>query len=306
MKIAFFGTASFAVPTLERLSDSIIIVVSQPDRQSGRGLKLQSSPVKQATIRLGLPVETPEKCRSAEFIERIRNEDFDLLLVAAYGQILPQALLDATKFGAINLHGSILPMYRGAAPIQRAIQNGETETGVTLMQMDKGMDTGDIIAIGKCSIEPDETYGDLETKLGLIAATMALEWMPKIVSGSISKVPQNNEEATYAPKVKRNEGELSFSGDVSTEYNRFRAFTPSPGAFLMTKFGRLKLAEIRMSEVRGKPGTILKRTPYPLVALECGSLSLIAVSPEGRPRMRGSDWLNGVRLKEGDSLLPSG
>ncbi len=306
MKIAFFGTASFAVPTLERLSDSISLVVSQPDRQSGRGLKLQCSPVKQAAIQLGLPVETPEKCRSAEFIERIRSEEFDVLLVAAYGQILPQALLEAARCGAINLHGSILPKYRGAAPIQRAIQNGEAETGVTLMQMDRGMDTGDIISISTCPIEPDETYGEVELKLGGIAAKLAQDWMPKIVSGNYSRTPQNSVEATYAPKVERIEGELSFSGDVSIEYNRFRAFTPSPGAFLVTKLGRLKLAEVRNSEETGIPGTILRRSPDPIVAFEGGSLIFVAVSPEGKPRMRGLDWLNGVRLKEDDSLLPSG
>jgi|CXWL01.1.fsa_nt_gi methionyl-tRNA formyltransferase len=306
MRIAFFGTASFAVPTLERLADSISLVVSQPDRATGRGMKLHSSPVKQAAISLGLPVETPEKCRASEFIERIREEKFDALLVAAYGQILPESLLEAARCGAINLHGSILPKYRGAAPIQRSILNGDTETGVTLMQMDKGMDTGDIIAFAKCPIEPQETYGDIETKLGFLAAITAAEWLPRVVSGDYSRTAQNSEDATHAPKVDRSEGELSFLRNVDSEYNRFRAFTPSPGAFLMTRFGRLKLIETRKSELCGMAGTILKRSPEPIIAFEGGSLCLISVSPDGKPRMRGSDWLNGVRLKEGDPLLPSG
>src|SRR5262249_18938452 len=153
---------TFAVPALQELKDHISLVVTQPDRPSGRGMRMHSSPVKEAALEIGLPVETPEKSRAPEFVERLQSENADALVVASYGQILSQRVLDSAKRGGINLHGSILPKYRGAAPIQRAILDGEPETGITLMQMDKGMDSGDIIAIERTPIGSDETYGELQ------------------------------------------------------------------------------------------------------------------------------------------------
>lgn len=304
MRIVFFGTAGFAVPALEALASHVALVVSQPDRPSGRGMKLKASPVKVRAVELGLEVSTPEKCRAPEFVERIRSLEADALLVAAYGQILSQPLLDAAKRGGINLHGSVLPKYRGAAPIQRAILAGEVETGVTLMQMDRGMDTGDVIAIQTCPIGGDETYGELEAKLGQLAAEMATEWLPRVVMGEYPRTPQDSDAATYAPKVGRAEAELIPLRPASTEYNRFRAFTPSPGAFMNTRVGRIKLLAMRPSSLeKGAPGTIIESRTSLVIAFEDGSLELLQVQPEGKKGMSGREFANGMRFEAGTSIL---
>lgn len=302
MRLVYFGTADFAVPALRELKDSIVLVVSQPDRPSGRGLTLKPSPVKQAAIELGLPVETPEKSRAPEFVDSIRSLNADVLVVAAYGQILSQAMLESAKRGAVNLHGSILPKYRGAAPIQRCLLHGDAETGVTLMQMDKGMDTGGVIAVERTAIDPNETAGDLFDRLASLAGKMAKNWMGNICEGNYSVVPQDEESATMAPKVTRDETALRVDGSVRAEYNRFRAFTPFPGAFLDTKLGRLKLDECRLSEQGGATGTVLSVRPELIVAFNGGSLILRRVRPEGKKAMSGSDWANGARLSVGDCL----
>jgi methionyl-tRNA formyltransferase len=303
MKLVFFGTARFAVPALEAVKDSVSLVVSQPDRPSGRGMKLQPSPVKLRALELGLPVETPEKSRAPEFSERVRSEGADALLVAAYGQILSQSLLDSATHGGINLHGSLLPKYRGAAPIQRAVLNGETETGVTVMQMDKGMDTGDMIAFNRLTILPDETYGELETRLGSLGAEMAREWMPRIAAGEYQRQPQNHEAATMAPKVEKAEAELVTDRDALGEYNRFRAFTPSPGAFIRSRWGILKITTARLSPETGTPGTILVAGASVVIAFASGAIEVLELQPEGKKRMSGRDFANGMRLRPGMSLI---
>lgn len=300
MKLVYFGTSEFAVPALRRLAPSISLVVSQPDRPTGRGMRVQSSPVKLAALELGLPVETPEKCRAPEFVERIRSENADALLVAAYGQILPTSLLESAKFGAINLHGSILPLYRGAAPIQRCIQNGDTETGVTLMKMDKGMDTGDILTISTTAIHPDETYTELHLRLADLAADLAERDLEAVLAGKIQPEAQNHELATYAPKVEKAEAELHFGNSVRDEYNRFRAFTAVPGAFVKTKFGVLKLREVKLTEGPGKPGEVLQIRPELTIAFAGRALKFITVQPEGKAPMPGSAWANGIRLQPGE------
>ncbi|MBX3119979.1 MAG: methionyl-tRNA formyltransferase [Fimbriimonadaceae bacterium] len=302
MKLVYFGTGIFAVETLRVLREHVSLVVTQPDRPSGRGMKLQSSPVKRMAQELGLPVESPEKCRAPEFVERLRSESADALVVASYGQILSQAVLDSATRGGINLHGSILPAYRGAAPIQRCLLNGDLETGVTLMQMDKGMDTGDMIAIGRTPLHPDETYSELEIRLSDLAAQMALQWMPRIVDADYPRTPQNHEQATMAPKVTKAEAELRVTKNVLQEYNRYRAFTGAPGAFIATRFGLLKLTQVRREETTGKPGTVVSMNPDLEIAFEGGSLRLIEVQPEGKKRMSGRDFANGARLKIGDRL----
>jgi methionyl-tRNA formyltransferase len=265
-------------------------------------MRLQPSPVKLAATDLGLPVETPEKSRAPEFVDRLRELGADFLLVASYGQILSQAVLDSAKYGGINLHGSILPEYRGAAPIQRCILDGRTETGVSLMHMDKGMDTGDIASIERTPIDLDETYGELQDRLAGIAAAMAVRGLPLIWKGDAPRMPQDNERATTAPKVSKEEAELCFGRQAITEYNRFRAFTPSPGAFLAIRTGVLKLAVTRFSTCLGEPGTVVAVHPFLVVAFQNGALELREVQPEGKKRMSGKDYANGARLKKGDRL----
>jgi methionyl-tRNA formyltransferase len=302
MKIVYFGTSDFAVPALRALAKDVILVISQPERPSGRGGKLIPSPVKQAALELGLPVETPEKAKSTAFIDSIAALEADLIVVAAYGQILTSRLLASAKHGSVNLHGSILPKYRGAAPIQRSVLEGFTETGVTLIQMDKGMDTGDIIDIAKTAIYPDETYGELQTRLSHIAAEQISRLAP--LMGTLSKTPQDHEYATYAAKIERSECELSCSLDVNAEYNRFRAFTPAPGAFIITSHGRLRLHEMRRSDANGTPGEVLRLNPF-TIGFTGGALELITVQPEGKPKMKGQEWANGARLKIGTNILPA-
>jgi methionyl-tRNA formyltransferase len=302
VRLVFFGTGEFAVPALKAVADKVVLVVTQPDRPSGRGMSLKPSAVKLAAQELGLPIATPERARNPDFVEEIRELKPDALIVASYGQILSQSLLDTAREGGINLHGSILPKFRGAAPIQRAIQSGESESGVTLMQMDKGMDTGDIIDIARCSIGPEETYGELQEKLGLIAANLITNWIGRIDKDDYPRQPQNHGEASIAPKVSKEEAELKFEGNALDEFNRYRAFAPSPGPFVRIRSENLRLHKLELSAERGSPGTVLALKPFPLIAFNEGSLALVEVQPEGKKRMSGRDWANGARLQVGQNL----
>jgi methionyl-tRNA formyltransferase len=299
MKIVYFGTSDFAVPALRVLAPHVILVVSQPDRPAGRGMKL--SAVKQVALELDLPVETPEKARDPEFVERIANLHPDVLVVAAYGQILSVKLLETATRGGVNLHGSILPKYRGAAPIQRAIFAGESETGVTLMQMAKGMDTGDMIDITQTSIGDHETYGELQTRLSELAAVQIGEWINRIVAGEYPRIEQDHEKATHAAKIDRAETELRF--DMPDAYLRFRAFTPNPSCFLNTVNGRLKLVAARTVTGHQKAmlGEIISVSPL-VVHFAQGAIELTMVQPEGKVKQSGSDWANGQRLTVGNLL----
>ncbi|MBS1724970.1 MAG: methionyl-tRNA formyltransferase [Armatimonadetes bacterium] len=303
MKLAFFGTADFAVPALERLAPHIELVVTQPDRPSGRGLELRPSPVKSRAEELGLTVVAPVKCRTPEFVDEFRSHSFDASVVAAYGQILPVSLLEASRQGAINLHGSILPFYRGAAPIQRCILNGDSVTGVTLMQMDKGMDTGDVIAVEKTVIGAEETAGELFERLARMAGNLADEWMPRICAGDYPRTPQDDSLATLAPKVEKGEAELSFERSAKQEHDRYRAFTPHPGAFVRTRFGALRINKCMRTDGHPiGPGVVTAVRPNLTVSFSDGLLAFVEVSPEGKKRMGGSDFANGAHLSVGDCL----
>ncbi len=299
MKVVYFGTAEFAVAPLRAVAEHVALVISQPDRHSGRGLRLQPSPVKVAALELGLPIETPERARDPSFEDLLRGLRPDVLLVAAYGQILSQSVLDCAVRGGINLHGSILPKYRGAAPIQRALLAGEQETGITLMQMDKGMDSGDIIEIIGTPIGVDETYGELQAKLSSMAAELAKKWLPQIATGDYPRTPQIHELATLAPKIEKSEGEINFELPGNSEYNRFRAFTPSPGAYFMSPDIPVRVLSCRLAEASSHPGTIVQTSPDLVVSLSQGALRLIELQPAGKKPMSGRDWANGMRLKTG-------
>ncbi|CAN5410879.1 methionyl-tRNA formyltransferase [soil metagenome] len=302
MRLVFFGTGTFAVPALRAMADHVALVVTQPDAPSGRGGRLTPSATKLAALELGLTVETPEKARSKEFRERIESLEADALLVASYGQILSERLLNSAKRGGINLHGSILPRWRGAAPIQRSIEAGDPETGITLMQMDRGMDTGDSIEIVRTPIGPEETYGELQNRLAGIAAAMAVEWMPRIVAGDYERTPQSEEGVTIAPKIEKAEAELSFERDAKGEHDRFRAFSPNPGPFLRTTNGQWKLHRVGLAQGSGEPGEVLALNPL-TVAFKNGALALEEVQPEGKKRMSGRDAANGARLRPGSRLI---
>ncbi|MCW5943843.1 MAG: methionyl-tRNA formyltransferase [Fimbriimonadaceae bacterium] len=303
MTVVYFGTGDFAVPALRAVASAVALVVAQPDRPSGRGMTLRPTPVKAAALELGLEVATPESCREEAFVQRVRILRPDVLLVASYGQLMPVRLLEAARCGGINLHGSILPRYRGAAPIQRAIQAGETETGVSLMQMAKGMDTGDIIAIERTPIDPDETAGELFERLAVLAARMALGWLPRLSVGDYPRTPQDEADASLAPKIEPVEGRIRCERDAKPEYDRFRAFTPSPGAYIESVHGRIRLVRARRSEGSGEPGTVLSVAPVLTVACRTGALELHEVRPQGKTGMTGRDFVNGARLAVGSRLV---
>jgi len=304
MRVAFFGTAAFAVPTLRRIAGDVVLVVTQPDRPSGRGLSLRPSAVKQAASELGLEIATPAKCRDPEFVAQIAAIDLDLLVVVAYGQILSQALLDASRRGGFNLHGSLLPKYRGAAPIQWAILNGERTTGVTLMQMDRGMDTGDIVATRETPIGTDETAGELGSRLAAIGAELVAEWLPSLAAGDYPRTPQDHTLATYAPKLTKADAELRFEMAAASAYDRFRATTPAPGAFVSSRFGPVRILAARLLREPGDspPGTVVRTSPELAVAFADGCLAFLTVQPSGKGPMSGHDFANGYRLRPGDRV----
>jgi methionyl-tRNA formyltransferase len=300
VSIVYFGTGEFAVPSLMALAEHISLVVTQPDRESGRGMRQNPSPVKKKAVELGLRISTPERARNPEFLSEVAAESPDFLLVASYGQILPTGLLDTGRNGGINLHGSLLPKYRGAAPIQRAILEGESVTGVTLMQMDKGMDTGDVIDRADTPIGADETYGELQERLATMAAAMAVKWFHRLRVGEYPRAKQPEQGFSIAHKVAKEEAELRFDMTAEEAYRRFRAFSPSPGPFLMTRAGRLRIGIARLGKGDAEAGTVL----YPnLVAFKQGCIELVEVQPEGKKRMTGRDFFNGARLRTGDSLV---
>jgi methionyl-tRNA formyltransferase len=303
VRLVYFGTSSFAVPALERLAPQVLLVVTQPDRPSGRGMEMRPSAVRVVAERLGLDIATPEKVRDPEFVERLRGLEADAFVVASFGQILSKSVLEVPRLGCFNLHASLLPKYRGASPIQYAILNGEHQTGVTLMQMDAGMDSGGIIEKSTVDIGPDETAGELHDRLALVAADLIEGWIHSCEHGCKPPVPQDPDQATFAPKVSKSDSELSFDRPVQKEYDRFRAFTPLPGAWVQTSHGPLKIKEARRASAKGQPGIVVSTRPFE-VAFADGALEFVTVQPEGRKAMSGEDYANGARLAQGDCLKP--
>jgi methionyl-tRNA formyltransferase len=326
VRLAYFGTSAFAVPALQRLSAHVALVVTQPDRPTGRGLEARPTEVKSAALQLGLPVETPERSRDKAFVERLRALDADAFVVASYGQILSKSLLAVPRQGCFNLHASLLPKYRGAAPIQYALLNGDRETGVTLMRMDAGMDTGDIVAATKTEVRPNETAGELHDRLALLAADLIEEWIGRLTIGDYPRTPQESSSATYAPKVTKADAELSFDRPAAKEHDRYRAFTPYPGAWISTCAGTLKVKRATPGGRHsvgapdsgldadpdaspggrrsvGAPGTVLSTSPLE-VAFSPGSLVFETVQLEGRKPVSGAEFANGARLEPGDCLKP--
>lgn len=305
MKFVYFGTSEFAVPPLERIAKNIALVVTQPDRPKGRGMGLMESPVKKAALRLGLQVETPIKCRAPEFVARLLEVDADAFIVASYGQILSQSVLDVPPHGCFNLHASILPRHRGASPIQSSILAGDMETGVTLMKMDAGLDTGEIVAISKTPIGEHETSGELHDRLAVIAADLIQDWAERIATGQVPSAPQDESRATLTKKLTKNDGLLDFAMESEAAYQRFRAVTPHPGTRLQTKAGEIKIKRADLRQDRtGEPGTVLEIRPELVVAFGSGALALLQVQPEAKRAVSGADFANGARIAIGDCLKP--
>lgn len=308
LKIVFMGTPDFAVPPLQALHDGgheVLAVVTQPDRPKGRGRKLTPPPVKRTALSYGYPVLQPETVRTDLFHRQMTELAPDLYVVVAFGQILPQSLLNIPTGGAINVHASLLPRYRGAAPIQWAIINGDLETGVTTMMMDKGMDTGDMLLTEKTAIGTDETATDLHDRLSDMGAGALLETLGKLQAGSLQRSPQDHDEATYAPMLKKKDGEIDWSMPAQRIECLIRGMTPWPGAYTFSDGMRLKIfkACVLERDISVPPGTILECFPGELrVATGQSALSVQEIQGASGKRLPIDDFLCGCRLPDGTCL----
>lgn len=308
LRIIFMGTAELSCASLEKISAdknfSVIAVVTQPDKPKGRELKLTPSPVKILAEKFNLPVLQPLKARDAEFISTLRALKPDLLVVVAYGQILPQALLDVPRFGCVNVHTSLLPKYRGAAPIQWAIAHGEPETGVTIMKMDAGLDTGPILTTRRTPILPTDDSQILHDRLAQLGAELLAETIPGFVSGKISPRPQPAAGSTYAAKIKKEDGAMDWNLPAQKIWQRLRAFTPWPGGFTFyqtePKPQLLKIWKAEVVEKSGAAGTILVADKSGIV-VGCGqgALRILELQREGGRRLPVEQFLSGFSIPVG-------
>lgn len=305
MRVVFLGTPAFAVPTLERIAaagHNVLSVVTQPDRPRGRGQNAAPPPVKEAALRLGLPVYQPERVRRPEAVEYLRGLAPDAMVVVGYGQIIPQSIIDIPPYGILNVHASLLPKYRGAGPIQWAIVRGETRTGVTIMRIDAGLDTGDMLLKAETEIDADENAVELGRRLATIGADLLVEALAALAAGTIAFEKQDDSQATHAPLLKKEDGLIDWSRPASEIHNRIRGLQPWPGAYTSLRGQTLHIWKAKVAASAGGPrGTIL--TVKPLIAA-CGegSLELVEVQLEGRKRLAAAEFANGQRLKENETL----
>lgn len=309
MKLVFCGTPQFAVPSLERLvaaGHDVQLVVTQPDRPQGRGMELTAPPVKQSAVRLGLPVTQSEKIKkNEEFQARLTAIRPDAIIVVGYGRIIPGWMLDLPPYGNINVHASLLPKHRGAAPIQWAIANGESVTGVTTMKIDEGLDTGDILLKRQMAIQTDETALTLAPRLAEIGADLLVETLEELKMGILEPVPQDDSLATLAPILKKEDGLVDFSRTATEIHNRLRGFQPWPGAYTQFRGKNLKVVAARVSDTTSslQPGEL--RVSGDKLFAGCGSgtsLELLQVQPEGKKAISAREFISGYRLAPGERL----
>ena len=297
-RIVFMGSPEFALPSLERLvaSYDVIGVVTQPDRPAGRGRELVSPPVKQLALEQGIPVIQPERLKEPAAMQQLQAWAPDVIVVAAFGQILRQPMLELPSHGCINVHASLLPRWRGAAPVQAAILNGDPVSGVSIMCMDAGVDTGPILSQRALPLLPDETGGSLTQRLGELGAGLLDETLPEYIRGHIIPQPQDETGATYAPMLKKGDGKLDFSQEASSLARRVHAFNPWPGAYTTWEGQILKIHRARaVNGDGGKPGSTLVYFNRPAVACRNGLLILDEVQPAGKKPMEGDVFLRCAR-----------
>jgi methionyl-tRNA formyltransferase len=301
VRILFMGTPDFAVASLEALLTegcNVVGVVTQPDRPVGRKRVLTPPPVKAAALRHGLPVLQPEKIKLEESLEQVLALQPDLIVTAAYGQILPKRLLDAPRFGCINVHASLLPKYRGGAPIHKAIIDGEKETGVTIMYMVEALDAGDMLSKLALPIEERDTVGTLHDKLAAAGAQLLVQTLPRLLRGEIEGVPQDHAAATFAPTIKREDERIDWSRTAEQVYNHVRGMNPFPVAFTTCEGKVWKLWWVEKRQLDGspaEPGTVIALEPDgPVVACGSGSVKIMELQPEGKTRMSARDFLRGA------------
>ena len=309
MKAVFFGTPYFAVPSLEALArlHRVTAVVSQPDKPKGRGKKLAKTPVKAAAERLGIPVLQPVSARSGDFIESLAAQGADIFVVAAYGQILSEELLKLPPFGCINVHGSLLPKYRGAAPIAQAILDGEKKTGITIMYMEKRLDAGDMILKKETEISINDTFGTLHDRMAELGAEALCEALEKIENGTAVREPQDDSLSTYAGKITKEMGEVDFSKNTSDIINLIRAFDPVPGAYTYYEGNKIKVFSAEAADVphgtAGDSGRIISADKRGIVVSSGdGALRIKELQTAGSKRMTAAAYLLGHKIEKDKTL----
>ena len=307
-RIIFMGTPDFAVPTLKALlkgPDTVVAVVTQPDRPKGRGRKLVAPPVKTVALEHDIEVYQPTKIKTRDFADTLRNLSPDVIVVAAYGRILPLSILNLAPYGCINVHGSLLPRHRGAAPIQWSIIRGDDEAGVTIMQMDEGLDTGDILLRKSITPEPQETSGSLFPKIAALGSEALMDTLDMLAEGGLAFIPQNDAQATHAPMLSKTDGLLDWNRTAKELHNLIRGLDPWPSAFCLFGKSKLKLfnPEVVFEESNHRPGTVIRADREGLLVSTLEFCLLIKeVQPEGKKRMHVEAFLNGHRISPGDSL----
>ncbi|EEG29634.1 methionyl-tRNA formyltransferase [[Clostridium] methylpentosum DSM 5476] len=306
MKLVFMGTPDFAAASLQRLIDSgkheILAVYTQPDKPKGRGYKLAPPPVKVLALEHGIPVFQPVSLKEESVLEQLEAFSPDLIAVVAYGRILPSAVLELPKFGCVNLHGSLLPKYRGAAPIQWSVLNGDPVAGVTTMYMAEGLDTGDMILKAETEIGADETSSELYDRLAQIGAGLLLETFDQIEAGTAPRTPQDDALSCYAPMLSREMSLVDFSQPASKVHNLIRGLSDWPAAHATIGGKKLKIFQSTLAEgYRGEPGELLDSKRF-VVGCGDGAVELLSVQFEGSKRMSGRDFLNGKRIAQGEFL----
>ena len=304
LSIVFMGSPAFSVPSLQRLADkySVKAVYTQPPRKSGRGMKLRQTDIGETAEKMGLPCFWPETLKDRAICEELAAHEADIFVVVAYGLLLPQTILDLPKFGCVNGHASLLPRWRGAAPIQRAIEAGDRRTGTCTMLMEKGLDTGPVFDCCEIDLPADVTAGQLHDRLCLLTAELLCTTLDKIAAGTAITTPQATEGVVYAPKISPEEARLDLHLSADFLQRKIKAFNPSPGAFIETSFGRLKLLSgqaLNALQTDFPPGYFIGLSATGGLILSCGEqtgLEITRLQPAGKQAMAARDWLNGIQL----------
>lgn len=299
-KVIFMGTPDFSTKVLEMLiaEHDVIAVVTQPDRPVGRKRVLTPPPVKEVAIKHGLPVYQPEKLAQSSELEQLIDLEADLIVTAAFGQILPESLLNAPKLGAINVHASLLPKYRGGAPIHQAIMDGQTETGISIMYMVKKLDAGDIISQQAIEIEHQDDVGTMHDKLSFLGAELLKETLPSIINGTNNRITQNESEASFATNISREQEKIDWYQSAEVIYNHIRGLSPWPVAYTVMDDGNMKVYASRIEKGKtGEPGTIIETTKKAII-IATGSddaIALTDIQVAGKKRMLTANYLSGVQ-----------
>ena len=304
MRVVFMGTPDFSVPALERIATEheVVAVVTQKDKPKGRGMSVSYTPVKESALKLNIPIYQPDKVKEESFVEELRKLNPDVIVVIAFGQILSNDILTLPKYGCINVHASLLPKYRGAAPIQWAVIDGEEKSGVCTMKMDEGLDTGDIIDVDEITLDPKETGGSLFDKLAKLGGELILKTLQNLEFGKATFIKQDDSKSTYAKKMTKELGHIDFTKDAKSIERLIRGLNPWPSAFTYLDGKVMKIWDADVVDADGVPGTVIREEKDSFViATGSKALKVNELQLEGKKRMKASDFLNG-RSIEGSKL----